>query len=157
MIWDKGVPTSPTEGRYYGTWEYMFVLSNGRPVARNLIADRPNVTAGSKRTSLKNCRKHKRVYGGKSFTLAENGRRYGVWTINPRCDTVQHEAIFPKALARDHILSWSNEGDTVLDPFSGSGTTLKMAKHNGRQGIGIEVNADYCDITAKRLRQKVLF
>ena len=68
-----------------------------------------------------------------------------------------HPAIFPESLARDHILSWSNEGDTVLDPFCGSGTTLKMAKHNGRNGIGIEINEDYCGITVNRLRQKVLF
>jgi site-specific DNA-methyltransferase (adenine-specific) len=68
-----------------------------------------------------------------------------------------HPAPFPEALARDHILSWSNEGDIVLDPFSGSGTTAKMAKHNGRRFIGIEVNQEYCDIAEKRLAQDVLF
>jgi DNA modification methylase len=44
-----------------------------------------------------------------------------------------------------------------LDPFSGSGTTAKMAKHNGRQFIGIEVNPEYCEIAEERLRQGVLF
>ena len=68
-----------------------------------------------------------------------------------------HPATFPEALARDHILSWSNEGDLVLDPFSGSGTTAKMAKLMGRQYIGIEINAEYCKIAAERLRQGVLF
>ncbi|MBC8443389.1 site-specific DNA-methyltransferase, partial [PVC group bacterium] len=53
-------------------------------------------------------------------------------------------------------LSWSNEGDTVLDCFAGSCTTLKMARKNGRHSIGIEVNPDYCEIGRKRLRQQVL-
>jgi site-specific DNA-methyltransferase (adenine-specific) len=70
---------------------------------------------------------------------------------------LQHPATFSEALARDHILSWSNEGDIVLDPFSGSGTTAKMAKHNGQQYIGIEVNPEYVEISLKRLEQGVLF
>lgn len=71
-------------------------------------------------------------------------------------DGVRHPAPMPEALARDHILSWSNEGDIVLDPFSGSGTTVKMARLMGRQGIGIEINEEYCDIAVNRLRQRVL-
>ena len=67
-----------------------------------------------------------------------------------------HPAIFPEALARDHILSWSNENDIVLDPFSGSGTTAKMAGLMGRKYIGIEINPEYCEIAKNRLRQKVL-
>ena len=66
-----------------------------------------------------------------------------------------HPAAFPEALARDHILSWSNDGDIVLDPFNGSGTTMKMAKLMGRRGIGIEINESYCEIAANRLRQNV--
>ena len=69
----------------------------------------------------------------------------------------KHPAMFPEALARDHILSWSNEGDIVLDPFSGSGTTAKMAKYNGRRFVGIEVNPEYVAISEKRLLQQVLF
>ena len=73
------------------------------------------------------------------------------------CDATgrQHPAIFPEVLARDHILSWSNEGDVVLDPFAGSGTTPKMARLMGRRFIGIEVNPDYCEICRKRLAQQV--
>ena len=67
-----------------------------------------------------------------------------------------HPAIFPEALARDHILSWSNEGDIVLDPFNGSGTTTKMARLMGRRFIGVEVNPEYCNIAQKRLAQKLL-
>jgi site-specific DNA-methyltransferase (adenine-specific) len=69
----------------------------------------------------------------------------------------KHPAPFPEALARDHILSWSNEGDIVLDPFNGSGTTTKMAREMGRRYIGIEVNPEYCEIAKERLRQQILF
>lgn len=64
-----------------------------------------------------------------------------------------HPAKFPEKLAEDHILSWSNEGDTILDPMAGSGTTLKMAKKNNRNYIGIEVSKEYVDIINKRLSQ----
>jgi DNA modification methylase len=62
-----------------------------------------------------------------------------------------HPAIFPDKLAEDHIISWSNEGDIVLDPMAGSGTTLKMAKKNNRNYIGIEISPEYIDIINKRL------
>ena len=64
-----------------------------------------------------------------------------------------HPAIFPEKLAEDHILSWSNEGDIILDPMAGSGTTLKMAKKNNRNYIGIEISPEYIDIINKRLSQ----
>ena len=63
----------------------------------------------------------------------------------------QHPAIFPESLARDHILSWSNEGDAVLDPFTGSGTTGKMAVLNRRKFIGIERESEYAAIAVARL------
>ena len=69
-----------------------------------------------------------------------------------------HPAIFPEKLAEDHIISWSNEGDIVLDPFLGSGTTAKMALLNGRNYIGIDISEEYCEIAKKRvsdLQQKL--
>ena len=63
----------------------------------------------------------------------------------------KHPAIFPEQLANDHIISWSNEGDLVLDPFMGSGTTAKMAKKNNRNYIGFEISKEYCDIAEERL------
>ena len=62
-----------------------------------------------------------------------------------------HSAIFPEALAQDHILSWSNPDDLVLDCFAGSGTTLKKAKELGRRYIGIEISKEYCDLIEKRV------
>lgn len=156
MIWDKGVPTTPTESRYYATWEYCFVFSKGKPQALNFLTDRKNVTAGSKRTALKNCRKEERQYGGKEFVTQETGRRFNVWTINPYSGTNDHPAIFPEKLAKDHIISWSNLGDLVLDPFTGSGTTCKAAKELGRNFLGFEINPEYCKIAERRIAQEVL-
>lgn len=64
----------------------------------------------------------------------------------------EHTAIFPEKLAQDHILSWSNEGDIVFDPMSGSGTTCKMAKLNNRNFIGMEISEEYTNLSLKRLK-----
>ena len=61
-------------------------------------------------------------------------------------------APFPEDLARDHILSWSNPGDTVLDPMMGSGTTGKMAVKYERNFVGCEVSAAYFAIAERRIR-----
>ena len=159
MIYAKSSFSNPFPNRYYQTWEYVFVLSIGPPKAFNPIEDRKNINAGSVVSST--VREADGSLSKRSpKTIKEYGKRFNVWEM----DTAKHDgavfkhpAIFPEALARDHILSWSNEGDIVLDPFSGSGTTAKMAKHNGRRYIGIEVNAEYCEIAEKRLAQNVLF
>jgi DNA modification methylase len=166
MIWDKPwCQYGDTASRYAETWEYCFVLSKGKPKTVNILRDRPNVTAGS----VKATRTDRRVSGDelrvsreKPHVTHEMGPRKSIWEISQGSETVtvdgkSHPAIFPEALARDHIRSWSNEGDIVLDPFSGSGTTAKMAKHNGRRFIGIEVNPEYVEISEKRLAQGVLF
>ena len=66
-----------------------------------------------------------------------------------------HPAIFPEQLASDHILSWTNEGDIVYDPFSGSGTTLKMARKLNRNYIGSEINEEYFKLIEERLKRHV--
>jgi site-specific DNA-methyltransferase (adenine-specific) len=63
----------------------------------------------------------------------------------------KHPATFPEKLVEDHILSWSNPDDVVLDPMCGSGTTCKMAKKNNRGFIGIDISQEYVDIANKRL------
>ena len=165
MIWDK--PSfNPGDGkwRYHNSWEYMFVLANGQPRACNLLRDVPATNPG--KIESKNWDRRRdgsaTAVERKPWVRPELGFRTNCWRVNSAGtseDAVafKHPAIFPDDLARDHILSWSNEGDTVLDPFSGSGTTIKMAREMGRRGIGIEVNQEYCDIAVKRLAQQVLF
>jgi len=67
----------------------------------------------------------------------------------------KHPAIFPEQLANDHIISWSNEGDIVYDPFMGSGTTAKMAILNNRNWIGSEISKEYCEIAEKRINENL--
>lgn len=150
--------------RYEQHWEYCFVLSKGIPNVCNHL--REPKTYIDTRKNFKGQRKangEHDVRVNREACLSEDKIKGNVWKYNSGGGHIgdaichQHPAPFPEALARDHILSWSNEGDIVLDPFSGSGTTAKMAKHNGRKYIGIEVNPDYCEIAHKRLAQDVLF
>jgi len=143
---------------YWQMWEYCFVLSLGSPASVNRIADVNNLTAGkpNKRSPKWDTMTIRNTRDG---TVAEKGIRGNVWEYHvglcAHDDLHIHPAPFPESLARDHILSWSNEGDTILDPFNGSGTTTKMAKLMGRKAIGIEIEEKYCEIAARRLEQKV--
>ena len=163
MIWEKFgfSAVGSLQVRYAPTFEFMFVLSNGAPVTFNPLKDKPNAWGGTKQHGTVRQADGTTVpVAGIRFgkRIAKTGQRGSVWQIiEEKIANKLHPATFPEALARDHILSWSNEGDTVLDPFSGSGTTLKMARLMGRKGIGIEIHQAYCDIAAERLRQKLLF
>jgi site-specific DNA-methyltransferase (adenine-specific) len=67
----------------------------------------------------------------------------------------QNPAIFPEKLAEDHILSWSNKGNLIYDPFGGSGTTAKMAIKNDRKWILSEISKEYCEIIEQRLKEPI--
>lgn len=66
-----------------------------------------------------------------------------------------HPTPKPEALMRQLIEDNCNQDDLILDPFMGSGTTLRAAKDLGRKAIGIEIEEKYCEIAAKRLSQEV--
>ena len=145
MIWNKGSVHcyDPRNGRYKQYFEYMFVLTKGKPIynpIHDVPVKNPNVTKtmfarrndGSIRTD-----------GGKKYLVGERQDRSNIWNIPQGQNICNHPAPFPKSLAQDHIISWSNEDDTVLDPFMGSGTTLVAAKELGRKAIGIEIEEKY--------------
>ena len=146
---------------YWQTFEYMFIFSKGNPKTINLICDRKNKESrdgdnGTKR--LKNGELLKVKRGGYS----EYGRRTNIWEYgigkgqSTKDDfAFKHPAIFPEQLAQDHILSWSNIGDVVLDIFMGSNTTGKMSILNGRKFIGIELDEKYYDISCKRIKDAI--
>jgi len=141
---------------YWQNFEYMFVFSKGRPKTVNLIKDKPNATAGRRNSGVNGRGKNGEKRYKKVTLTAEVGRRENVWVIpagnNTADDKTDHPAVFPESLANDHIISWSNEGDTVFDPFMGSGTTGKMAKLNNRNFIGIELDPEYFEIAEKRVK-----
>ena len=151
MIWEKPSPAAPTEGRYYDVFEYMFIFSKGKPSTLNLIADRKNKSTGSTSSKeIRSCREDRRIKDEKR-TVKEYSRRFNVWQISRGHNKTGHPAVFPEQLASDHIISWSNPGDVVFDPFMGSGTTAKMAILNWRKFIGCEISEEYCNIIKERL------
>jgi site-specific DNA-methyltransferase (adenine-specific) len=150
MIYAKSNGSKPNPRRYNQVFEYIFVLSKGRPVTVNLIRDKPNVTAGKSvfgKHTIRQKDGSMRVRKPRLIAAAF-GVRGNVWHGNTRgqedvCRALPHPAMMPKWLARDLILSFSNVGDTVLDPFGGSGTTAQQALESGRSAIICEVNPDY--------------
>ena len=159
MIYHKNGAPFPETGRYSQVFEYMFVFSKGQPKTINLLKDKPNRWAGHSNFGDPSKReKEGTLKKVDKFVVAEFGTRYNVWYINngkgfsSKDDIAfQHPAIFPESLAEDHILSWSKPGDVVLDPMCGSGTTLKMAKINGRNYVGIDINEEYVELSKKRV------
>lgn len=142
---------------YWQTFEYMFVFSKGNPKTIHLIHDRPNKEArkgdrGTKRHVDGTLEKQMRP-GYEKYGRRTNVWEYKIGNGHSAIDKIAHKhpAIFPEALARDHILSWSDPGDLVFDPFLGSGTTAVMAISNKRRFLGCEIDAGYCDIARRRL------
>lgn len=158
MIYEKNSSTFPaklTSKRYSQIFEYMFVFSKGK--IRDdikLIADKRNKWAGwtnwgdhSQYDADGNLNKTSNIKPIAEFSLRNNIWKYPV-SFN---DKTGHPAVFPEKLAEDHILSWSNKGETVLDPFMGSGTTAKMAMMNERNYIGFEKNEEYYKVSIERV------
>jgi len=158
MIYRKSNPIPLTHNRYEQEWEYAFVLSLGKPKTWNPILKK-NKTAGkavnwSTRAvedgAARRCRDETTIAN-------ETGYIGNIWEYPVGVDALgDHPAPFPEKLAKDHIISWSNVGDVVLDPFSGSGTTAKAAKELGRRFLGLEINPEYCAIAERRIAQQVL-
>lgn len=157
MIYKREGPPL-THNRYEQKFEYMFILSNGRPNTFNGIREECKY-AGSSRSSI-TMRQDSDSLGDRSATgcvqptkLRGNVVEYAVGYNGNTTDKIAHKhpAIFPESLARDHIITWSNKGDIVLDPFMGSGTSGKMAIEHGRKFIGIERVSEYYKIAQKRI------
>jgi DNA modification methylase len=157
MIWQKSNPAPQVQHpRYQPSFEYMFVLTKGFPKTFNPLTE-PSKNAGvsTQTRGQRHSNNEFRHEIKKKQVVKKMKRRTNIWTSSlPVKDPYNHHpATFPEILARDHILSWSNEGDVVLDIFLGSGTTAKMAKANNRHFIGFEISKEYCEIADKRLEE----
>lgn len=153
IIYQKRNFSHPDASRYHDVFEYVMVLSKGKLRAWNPIEDRKNLTAGCignlgvNTFTERDGSKSERSKG----VTREIGKRHNVWLGNTRgqedmCEKLPHPAMMPKWLAHDLILSYSNTGDTVLDPFGGSGTSAREAIQLGRKAIIIDINPDYMPI-----------
>lgn len=162
MIYMKDNPP-PTGGhtRYYQAFEYMFVFSKGAPKTFHAIIEPRRNKWNDKRTI-----RYRPVVRNKAgiFTKKEIPINQGqvklqnVWSYTVSGGSVsedkyahEHPAIFPEALARDHIITWTNPGDLIVDPFSGSGTTAKIALRYGRHFICADVCETYCELSRRRV------
>lgn len=157
MIYQKRNTPFTRSNAYTNAYEMMFVLSKGKPATFNPLKEK------TKRHGYEMLTHNKLPDGVNKKKLGRLNRektRTNIWSYavglgGTTSDKIafQHPAVFPEKLAEDHILSWSQPGDTVLDPMCGSGTTGKMALLNGRDFIGIDISAEYIAIACQRLRQ----
>jgi len=152
MIWHKLNPMPSQHIRYENSFEFMFVFSKGAPSTTNILRE-PTKSAGTIRTKHRASGGNKDAPNNDGLYITNTTKiRHNVWEI-PIGTTrgVPHSAPFPEELVRTHILSWSNEGELVYDPFMGSGTTGKMAVLSGRNYIGSDISSEYCEFSAKRI------
>ena len=147
MIYKKrSIPLN--HNRYEQHFEYMFVFSKGKPKTFNPIMQDNKLRKSSKNEGYHNQpdgSKKKISAKRKEKSIVGNVWEYNVGFMNSTKDKIayKHPAQFPEKLAEDHIISWSNEGDIVLDPMCGAGTTCKMAWLNNRKFIGIDISEEY--------------
>lgn len=161
MIWRK--PNTGALGNlkaYENVFEYMFVFSKGKPKTTNIIKDKPNKRAGelqsgSMRKLDGTVKKDNKGYGTKQ--IEAYGRRHNVWDVNPVKNNQggKHPAPFPIQLVKDHIITWSDEGEIVLDPFAGSGTTAIAAMNTNRNFICFELDETYYNLANKRIEDRL--
>ncbi len=164
MIYEKtgsAYCSGPKSVRYTQIFEYCFILSKGKPKTINLIQDKPNKWAGI--TSWGNAKTRKKDGdmhdpGRKSNPIREFGVRTNIWRIKnsggfgqSSKESYKHPATMPEELAQDHIITWSNPGDLIIDPFMGSGTTAAMAIQTERNYIGFEIDDEYYKLCQSRL------
>lgn len=157
MIYQKKNTPFMRSNAYTNCYEFMFVLTKGSPKTFNPLK---TATARSgQETAVYNKGPDGDNSKRRPITLGKEKVRNNIWsyavglggTTSDRY-AFEHKAMFPEGLAKDHILSWTNPDDLVLDPMCGAGTTLKMAEVTGRKWIGMDVSAEYTKIARRRAK-----
>lgn len=154
MIWEKTNPMPQVkQPRYNQVFEYMFVLSKGTPKTFNPIMV-PCKCAGQDYDST--CKNMGGENGRteKHFKINSEKVDSNVWKFAIAQNSTSHPAVFPYELPYRHIISWTNEGDLVLDPFIGSGTTALAALDTGRNYLGFEMNEEYYELSRSRTEKR---
>ena len=163
MIYKKYNPVPNANCRYNQSFEYMFILSKGKPKTFNPIMRKRINNTNDKRTKRnkgvnrnRNGEFNKTIYTQKEEVIRGNVFEYYVG-MKTSIDKIayEHSAIFPEQLAKEHIYSWSNEGDLIYDCFMGSGTTAKMAHLQKRYWIGSEISKEYTELANKRIKKYI--
>ena len=154
MIYKKQNPIPLTHNRYEQQWEYMFVFSRGKPTTFNPIMIKSKYagqTPWGSHNFYKTGSDNRTTSNRKAFK--DTKIKGNIWTylVGSLKTDGRHPAPFPEELVYDHIASWSNEGDMILDPFMGSGTTGKVARLLNRRFIGIEIVPEYFKMAEERI------
>lgn len=157
MIYLKKNPMPSSGKRYHQSWEYIFCFSKGVPNTFNPIEVQckyANLNANQKYRGVDG-KKNYKVTKRNAVSKVKNVFEYIIGGGHTTKDKIafEHPAIMPEKLAEDQIKTWTNEGDVVIDPFAGSGTTAKMCLMNHRKFYGCEISEEYCNIFIKRLEQ----
>lgn len=156
MIYRKKNTPFMRSNAYTNCYEFMFIFSKGKPKTFNPLKTKTIRSGNEKLVANKKADGINKKVDGK---LNEEKTLTNIWdyavglggSTNDKI-AFEHTAIFPEKLANDHIISWSNEGDLIYDPFMGSGTTAKMAILNNRNWIGSEISKNYCEIIEQRIK-----
>ena len=161
MLFEKNsssFPAKRTGNRYTQIFEYMFVFSKGKPKTAHLICDKENkwknFTNWGKNTNYN--KDGELIPTNNIKPVPEFSPRNNIWkyTVGFNINEGKHPAVFPYQLAEDHILTWSNEGDLIFDPFTGSGTTASAALCNNRKFIGSEIDKTYFDFIPNNIQKR---
>ena len=161
MVFEKNsssFPAKRTGNRYTQIFEYMFVFSKGKPKTAHLICDKENkwknFTNWGKNTNYN--KDGELILTNNIKPVPEFSPRNNIWkyTVGFNINEGKHPAVFPYQLAEDHILTWSNEGDLIFDPFTGSGTTASAALCNNRKFIGSEIDKTYFDFIPNNIQKR---
>lgn len=155
MIYHKINPIPQNHNRYEQSFEYIFVLTKGKPKTFNPILEETKNSGkifnwGDRKTKMddKQCRRDR---NDEMLTVKKTKIKQNIFSYSVGGERTGHPAVFPEKLAYDQLITWSNEGDLVIDPFMGSGTTGKVCLENNRKFIGIEKVKEYFNISLKRI------
>lgn len=159
MIFQKKNPIPQIyRKRYNNIFEYMFVFSKGEVKTHNLIkVNCLHAGLELNGTTYKNYSKGEQKRNKMANPVRKEKIKGNIWeyVVGKKAEDQEakgHPAPFPCALARDHINSWTNKGDIVLDPMCGSGTTCKSACQLDRKYIGIDISPEYCELARERIK-----
>lgn len=145
--------------RYNNEFEYMFVFSKGVVATHNpILVDCLHAGLELNGTTYKNYSKNDQKRGKLANPVGSKKIKGNIWeyVVGKKQEDQEakgHSAPFPCQLVRDHIFSWTNPGDVVLDPMCGSGTTPRVAIEMDRHFIGIDISHEYCEIARERVKR----
>jgi DNA modification methylase len=157
IIWHKPNPMPESvRDRCTKAHEYIFLLSKSKnyyfdnEAIKYDATSTDNTNRNRDDTRLNNTPGRTKMGGLKKNDYTKANKR-SVWTVNTKPYKGAHFAVYPQELIEPCVLAGSREGDIVLDPFMGSGTTAAVAIKNGRKYLGCELNQEYESLQQERI------